>query len=87
MPTVLMPFETSGPEIGIPIVLVPGGLSGWVSWKPHAEILSKDFKVVRVQLLNMAAAEKNQTPEESYSLRSESAALKRTHWTSLTCSK
>ena len=28
-----MPFEVSGPEKGIPIVLVPGGLSGWVTWK------------------------------------------------------
>jgi pimeloyl-ACP methyl ester carboxylesterase len=71
-------FEVSGKESGTPIVLVPGGLSGWVSWKPHAEILSKDFKVIRVQLLNMTAAEKHQTPEKSYSLRSESEALKNT---------
>ena len=64
MSPALMPFEKSGPESPFPIVLVPGGLSGWVSWKPHAEVLSKNFRVVRVQLLNMAAAEKNQTPEE-----------------------
>jgi pimeloyl-ACP methyl ester carboxylesterase len=75
---VLMQFETSRPEKGVPIVLVPGGLSGWISWKPHAEILSKDYRVIRVQLLNMTAAEKNQIPEEGYSLRSESEALKRT---------
>lgn len=74
----LLPFEVSGVEKGIPIVLVPGGLSGWISWKPHAEILSKDHRVIRVQLLNMAAAEKNQTPGEGYSLRSESEALERT---------
>lgn len=71
-------FEVSGKEDATPIVLVPGGLSGWVSWKPHAEILSKDFRVVRVQLLNMTAAEKHQTPEKGYSLRSESEALKNT---------
>lgn len=78
MSTALMPFEMSGPEHPFPIVLVPGGLSGWVSWKPHAEILSNDYRVIRVQLLNMAAAEKNQTPGEGYSLRSESEALKNT---------
>jgi pimeloyl-ACP methyl ester carboxylesterase len=69
-------FELSGKVEGTPIVLVPGGLSGWISWKPHAEILSKNFKVIRVQLLNMTAAEKHQTPEPGYSLRSESEALK-----------
>ncbi len=72
-----MPFEIQG-KGQKPIVLVPGGLSGWISWKPHAEILSKSYKVIRVQLLNMAAAEKNQTPEPGYSLRAESEALKNT---------
>jgi len=58
----LMPFEITGPDRPFPIVLVPGALSGWVSWKPHAEVLSRDYRVVRVQLLNMAAAERNQAP-------------------------
>jgi pimeloyl-ACP methyl ester carboxylesterase len=74
----LLPYDTSGPESPVPIVLVPGGLSGWISWKPHADVLSKNYRVVRVQLLNMAAAEKHQAPEEGYSLRSESEALKNT---------
>ncbi len=71
-------FEASGPETGIPIVLVPGGISGWVSWKPHAEVLSEKHRVLRVQLLNMSAAERKQTPPEGYILRSESEALKNT---------
>jgi len=78
MSTTLMPYETSGPESSYPIVLLHGGLSGWISWKPHAEILSKNYRVMRVQLLNMAAAEKNETPGEEYSLRSETEALKNT---------
>ncbi len=73
-----LPFETSGSKVGTPIVLVPGGLSGWVSWQPHAEILSRNHQVLRVQLLNMAAAEKQQTLSENYSLRSESEALRST---------
>lgn len=73
-----LPYEISGNAVGPPIVLVPGGLSGWDSWKPHAEILSKRRKVIRVQLLNMAFAEKGRTPGPGYSLRSESEALKST---------
>lgn len=77
-PPALMPYQLHGPESDTPIILVPGGLSGWYSWKPHAEILSKDRRVIRVQLLNMEAAERDQSPGESYSLRSESTALKNT---------
>lgn len=76
--TLIMPYQLHGPESNIPIVLVPGGLSGWISWKPHAEILSKERRVIRVQLLNMADAEENRSPPEGYSLRSESTALKST---------
>ncbi len=73
-----MPYQLHGPESDTPITLVPGGLSGWYSWKPHAEILSKDRRVIRVQLLNMDAAERDQSPGDNYSLRSESDALKNT---------
>jgi pimeloyl-ACP methyl ester carboxylesterase len=73
-----MKYETSGPRGDGPIVFLPGGLSGWVSWKPHAEVLSKSYGVVRVQLINMAAAEENRTPPKGYSIRMESDALKNT---------
>ena len=43
---------------GDPIVLVPGGLSGWLSWIPHAERLSKERMVVRVQLRSIELAER-----------------------------
>ncbi len=78
MSTNFLPHEATGPQRKTPIVLVPGGLSGWISWKPHAEALSKEYRVIRVQLLNMAAAEKKQTPPQDYTLRSESEALKNT---------
>lgn len=74
----VMPHEVSGDAGGIPIVLVPGGLSGWVSWKPHADVLSRRHRVVRVQLLNMAYAEKGLAPAPGYTLRSESDALRET---------
>lgn len=78
MSSLLMPYDMSGSGNDFPIVLVPGGLSGWASWKPHAETLSKNHRVVRVQLLNMAAAEENQPPANGYSLRAETLALKDT---------
>ncbi|MGI8423967.1 MAG: hypothetical protein ACR2NO_07645 [Chloroflexota bacterium] len=34
---------------GNPIVLVPGGLTGWLSWIPHQERLSRQRQVIRVQ--------------------------------------
>jgi pimeloyl-ACP methyl ester carboxylesterase len=72
-----MPSEASGSGDGPPVVLVPGGLSGWVSWEPHAAVLSRRHRVIRVQLLNMAAAERGRRPGAGYSLRAESEALGR----------
>ena len=42
-----MTETTSGP--GDPVVLIPGGLTGWNSWVPYVETLSEDRTVVRVQ--------------------------------------
>jgi hypothetical protein len=32
---------------GEPIVLVPGGLTGWLSWIPHQERLSGRYRAIR----------------------------------------
>jgi pimeloyl-ACP methyl ester carboxylesterase len=34
---------------GEPLVLIPGGLTGWLSWIPHQERLSDRYRVIRVQ--------------------------------------
>lgn len=34
---------------GEPVVLVPGGLTGWVSWIPHQERLAGRYRAIRVQ--------------------------------------
>jgi hypothetical protein len=73
-----MKFEVSGPRDDYPIIFIPGVLSGWISWKPHAEILSKNHGVVRVQLLNMASVEEKKTRHEGFLIRMESTALKNT---------
>jgi len=60
---------------GAPLVLIPGGLTGWLSWEPHAEHLSKTRKVVRVQLLHVQYGFENRTLPKDYSVKTESQAL------------
>ena len=60
---------------GAPLILVPGGLTGWVSWEPYAESLSHSRKVVRVQLLNVQYGLENRELPANYSVKTESRAL------------
>lgn len=60
---------------GMPLVLVPGGLTGWLSWEPHAERLSNTRKVIRVQLLNVQYGFENRRLPPQYSVKTESQAL------------
>lgn len=34
---------------GEPLVLIPGGITGWLSWIPHQERLSDRYQTIRVQ--------------------------------------
>jgi pimeloyl-ACP methyl ester carboxylesterase len=60
---------------GNPIVLVPGGLSGWVSWIPHARTLSESHEVIRVQLRGLELVESGQVVPDSYAITTETDAL------------
>jgi pimeloyl-ACP methyl ester carboxylesterase len=61
---------------GRPILLVPGGLTGWVSWEPFVEpFAAKQKKVIRVQLLNVQHGIENRELPEDYSVKTESRAL------------
>lgn len=51
---------------GEPIVLMPGGLSGWLSWIPFAERLSKERMVVRAQLRSIELAEAGEPLPDDY---------------------
>lgn len=68
--------ETTGQ--GEPIVLVPGGLSGWLSWIPHAERLSAKRTVVRVQLRSVELAEADEPYPTDYGTLTEREALRAT---------
>src|SRR5512135_193680 len=61
---------------GSPLVLVPGGLTGWKSWEPFVDsFVQKHRKVISVQLLNVDAAIENYSLPQDYSLKTESRAL------------
>jgi pimeloyl-ACP methyl ester carboxylesterase len=68
-----MNTETTGS--GRPVVLVPGGLTGWLSWKPHAERLSADCRVTRVQLLNVDMGLKGERLPDEYGVGLEVQGL------------
>jgi len=61
---------------GIPLLLVPGGLTGWKSWEPFVKAFSaKQGKVICVQLINVEYGFKNQVLPDKYSVKTESRAL------------
>lgn len=60
---------------GPPLVFVGGGLTGWHSWKPHAERLAGTRTVARLQPLNVEYGLEDRPLPEGYSVKTESAAL------------
>ncbi len=61
---------------GLPLLLVPGGLTGWKSWESFVETFtSMKRNVIRVQLLNVEYGIKNKQLPAEYSVKTESQAL------------
>jgi pimeloyl-ACP methyl ester carboxylesterase len=60
---------------GAPLVLVPGGLTGSLSWKPHIERLAANRQVISVQLLSVDYGLDGHRLPPDYSLSTESQAL------------
>ena len=63
---------------GEPIVLVPGALTGWLSWVPHAERLVRSHQVVRVQPIHNELGSAGQRGDPSYTTVTERESLKLT---------
>lgn len=72
----MMQYEVTGS--GSPIVLVPGGLTGWLSWEPHAKILSENHTVIRVQLISVQWGNEDKMLPDDYTIKTESNSLKET---------
>lgn len=60
---------------GEPLVLVPGGLTGWVSWIPHQERLSAGWRVIRVQPIHNELGTAGQPGDSGYTRNTERDSL------------
>lgn len=63
---------------GEPVVLVPGGLTGWVSWVPHAERLSARWRTVRVQPIHNELGSAGRPGDPGYTPEVERESLRMT---------
>ena len=63
---------------GDPLVLVPGGLTGWVSWAPHQERLVDRHRVVRVQPIHNELGSKGVSGDLGYTAQIERESLRLT---------
>ncbi len=63
---------------GDPIVLVPGGLTGWISWIPHAERLAAARRAIRVQPIHNELGSAGQPGDPQYTAETERESLRLT---------
>lgn len=61
--------------VGSPLVMLGGGTLGAGEFALHARVLAGDFRVVRLQTLNVDRAQKKQPLPAGYSLKTESGAM------------
>ena len=62
---------------GSPIVMLGGGTFGAAAFAPHAKMLATQFRVVRLQTLNVEKSQKKEPLPAGYSVKFESAAMAR----------
>jgi pimeloyl-ACP methyl ester carboxylesterase len=60
---------------GAPLVLVGGGLTGWLTWIAHQEMLAPTRRVARAQPLNVQLGLEGRALPADYSVHTESRAL------------
>ena len=51
---------------GEPLVLIPGGITGWLSWIPHQERLSDRYRTIRVQPIHNELGSAGMKGDPSY---------------------
>lgn len=68
-----MPTDVRGE--GKPLVLIGGGLTGWLGMRPLADRLAAGRQVVLLQLLNVQLGLEDRALPSAYSVRMESEAL------------
>lgn len=72
----VLTYQISGK--GDPLVLVPGGLTGWLSWIPHQERLEAHHRVVRVQPIHNELGSAGEPGDPGYTAKIERESLRLT---------
>jgi pimeloyl-ACP methyl ester carboxylesterase len=78
MDTLKMLYKSAGEKLtggNAPLILLPGGLTGWISWDPFVPHFSSSRKVIQAQLLNVQYGIENIELPKDYSVGMESRAL------------
>jgi pimeloyl-ACP methyl ester carboxylesterase len=63
---------------GQPVVLVPGGLTGWLSWVPHQARLAERYRAIRVQPIHNELGSAGLPGDAGYTYETEREALRLT---------
>jgi pimeloyl-ACP methyl ester carboxylesterase len=63
---------------GNPLVLIPGGLTGWLSWIPHQARLAQSHRTIRVQPIHNELGSAGKPGEPGYTADTEREALRMT---------
>lgn len=69
-------FDDAGS--GEPVVLVPGGLTGWLSWIPHQQQLIHGWRVIRVQPIHNELGSAGVVGDLSYTRETARESLRMT---------
>lgn len=72
----VLAYESVGD--GNPVILLPGGLTGWVSWVSHVRYLSGHHRVIRVQPIHNELGSAGVAGDMSYNAHVERESLKLT---------
>ncbi|MGH8925625.1 MAG: alpha/beta fold hydrolase [Acidimicrobiia bacterium] len=60
----VLTFDIAGE--GEPLVLIPGGITGWLSWIPHQQRLSDRYRTIRVQPIHNELGSAGMRGDPSY---------------------
>lgn len=63
---------------GEPVMLVPGGLTGWLSWIPHQQRLAARYRAIRVQPIHNELGSAGLPGDPAYTSEIEREALRLT---------
>lgn len=84
----VLAFDDAG--TGDPVVMIPGGLTGWLSWIPHQQRLAERWRPIRVQPIHNELGSAGvpgdpkyaaETARESLRLTLDHLGLERPHFT------